>query len=96
MERFYTFVFVAGLGCFAIAFTLSMVFPWMSLGSYHGMDYKTLEDLADLAGDELIEILGTEVVDEETANAIVMEARRRAGWLGDEDEGAEATGAADA
>ena len=47
---------------------------------------KTLDDLADLAGDELIEILGTEVVDEETANAIVMEARRRAGWLGDEQD----------
>jgi N utilization substance protein A len=45
---------------------------------------KGLEDLADLAGDELIEILGAEVVDEDTANAIVMEARRRAGWLGDE------------
>ncbi|MFM8616779.1 MAG: transcription termination factor NusA [Alphaproteobacteria bacterium] len=44
---------------------------------------KTLEDLADLAGDELVEILGTEAVDEDTANAIVMEARRRAGWLGD-------------
>jgi hypothetical protein len=26
------------------------------------------------------------VVDEDTANAIVMEARRRAGWLGDEAE----------
>jgi len=46
---------------------------------------KTLEDLADLAGDELIEILGAEVVDEEAANAIVMEARRRAGWLGEEE-----------
>jgi N utilization substance protein A len=45
---------------------------------------KSLEDLADLAGDELVEILGAEAVDEETANAIVMEARRRAGWLGDE------------
>jgi len=45
---------------------------------------KTLEDLADLAGDELVEILGAEAVDEETANAIVMEARRRAGWLGDD------------
>jgi N utilization substance protein A len=45
---------------------------------------KSLEDLADLAGDELVEILGTEALDEETANAIVMEARRRAGWLGDE------------
>jgi N utilization substance protein A len=45
---------------------------------------KSLEDLADLAGDELVEILGAEALDEETANAIVMEARRRAGWLGDE------------
>jgi N utilization substance protein A len=45
---------------------------------------KSLEDLADLAGDELVEILGAEAVDEETANAIVMEARRRAGWLGEE------------
>lgn len=46
MERFYTFVFVAGIGCFAIAFLLSMVFPWMSLSAYHGMDYRTLEDIA--------------------------------------------------
>jgi len=54
---------------------------------------KTLEDLADLAGDELIEILGAEAVDEETANAIVMAARRQAGWFGDEpDEAAEETG----
>ena len=45
---------------------------------------RSLEDLADLAGDELVEILGAEALDEETANAIVMEARRRAGWLGDE------------
>jgi N utilization substance protein A len=51
---------------------------------------KTLEDLADLAGDELIEILGAEVVDEDTANAIVMEARRRAGWLGDDEAVAKA------
>ena len=53
---------------------------------------KGLEDLADLAGDELIEILGAEVVDEETANAIVMEARRRAGWLGEEEEQAAGDG----
>ncbi len=48
---------------------------------------KSLEDLADLAGDELVEILGAEAVDEETANAIVMEARHRAGWFGDEEAG---------
>jgi N utilization substance protein A len=47
---------------------------------------KTLEDLADLAGDELVEILGTEALDEETANAIIMGARRAAGWFGDEPE----------
>jgi N utilization substance protein A len=45
---------------------------------------KTLEDLADLAGDELVEILGTESVDEETANAVIMAARQAAGWFGDE------------
>ncbi|MFT4538398.1 MAG: cytochrome c oxidase cbb3-type subunit 2 [Planctomycetota bacterium] len=46
MERFHTLVFVAGIGCFAIAFLLSLVFPWMSLENYHGMDYQTLEQLA--------------------------------------------------
>ncbi len=46
MERFYTFVFVAGIGCFAVAALLSMIFPWRSLSGYHGMDYRTLEDLA--------------------------------------------------
>jgi N utilization substance protein A len=46
---------------------------------------KTLEDLADLAGDELVEILGAEALDEETANAVIMAARQSAGWFGDED-----------
>jgi len=45
---------------------------------------KSLEDLADLAGDELVEILGAETVDEETANAVIMAARQAAGWFGDE------------
>jgi len=45
---------------------------------------KTLEDLADLAGDELAEILGAEAVDEDTANAVIMAARQAAGWFGDE------------
>jgi cbb3-type cytochrome c oxidase subunit II len=56
MERFYTFVFVAGIGCFAVAFLLSMVFPWMSLKSYHGMDYSTLEDLARVPSAEFVEL----------------------------------------
>ncbi len=36
---------------------------------------KTLDDLADLAGDELVEILGAEVMNEEAANEIIMAAR---------------------
>jgi len=46
---------------------------------------KTLDDLADLASDELIEILGAESLDEETANAVILAARQSAGWFGDED-----------
>jgi N utilization substance protein A len=58
---------------------------------------KSLEDLADLAGDELVEILGSDAVDEETANAVIMAARQSAGWFGDEDVvGAGAAGEADA
>lgn len=56
MERFYTFVFVAGLGCFAVAFVLSMIFPWMSLESYHGMEYKALEELAARPSAEFVEL----------------------------------------
>jgi N utilization substance protein A len=36
---------------------------------------KTLDDLADLAGDELVEILGAEVMTEDAANEIIMAAR---------------------
>ena len=43
---------------------------------------KTLDDLADLASDELIEIVGADAIDEETANAIIMAAR--AHWFEDE------------
>jgi N utilization substance protein A len=38
-------------------------------------DVKTLDDLADLASDELIEILGAEAMDEATANEVIMAAR---------------------
>ena len=44
---------------------------------------KTLDDLGDLASDELIEILGEEAPSEEEANAIIMAAR--AHWFGDDD-----------
>jgi transcription termination/antitermination protein NusA len=43
---------------------------------------KTLDDVADLASDELIEILGEGAMDEETANAVIMAAR--AHWFGEE------------
>jgi N utilization substance protein A len=36
---------------------------------------KTLDDLADLASDELREIVGESAMDAETANAIIMKAR---------------------
>lgn len=36
---------------------------------------KTLDDLADLAGDELIEIVGEKALDTEKANALIMKAR---------------------
>ena len=56
MERFYTLFFVAGIGCFAVAITLSLVFPWMTLDSYHGMEFQTLEDLAEVPSDEFVEL----------------------------------------
>jgi N utilization substance protein A len=44
---------------------------------------KTLDDLADLAGDELVEILGTDAIEEDAANEIIMAAR--AHWFDEED-----------
>jgi transcription termination/antitermination protein NusA len=43
---------------------------------------KTLDDLADLASDELIEIVGASNMDEATANDVIMAAR--AHWFADE------------
>jgi N utilization substance protein A len=54
---------------------------------------KTLDDLGDLAADELIEILGTEAVDEDTANAIIMAAREH--WFAAEDKAGEEKAADD-
>ena len=53
---------------------------------------KTLDDLADLASDELTEILGAGAMDAETANAVIMAAR--AHWF--EGEADAAGSAADA
>ena len=44
---------------------------------------KSLDDLADLASDELVEILGADVIDEQAANEIIMAAR--AHWFEGED-----------
>ena len=50
---------------------------------------KSLDDLADLAGDELVELLGEGAIDETSANEVIMAAR--AHWFADESgaEGAE-------
>jgi len=56
MERLFTLIFAAGIGCFLIAFVLALVFPWMSLTSYHGMDFKTLEQLAAEPSQEFVEL----------------------------------------
>jgi N utilization substance protein A len=45
-------------------------------------EVKTLDDLADLAADELIEILGADVITEVEANRVIMAAR--AHWFADE------------
>jgi N utilization substance protein A len=43
---------------------------------------KSLDDLADLASDELVEIVGEANMDEATANDVIMAAR--AHWFDDE------------
>lgn len=56
----------------------------------HGV--KTRDDLADLAGDELVEMLGADVITEVDANALIMKAREH--WF--ENDAAEAEVTADA
>lgn len=56
MEKFTTLFFVAGVGCFGIAIVLSLIFPWMTLGSYHGMEFQTLEQLAAEPSQEFVEL----------------------------------------
>ncbi len=48
---------------------------------------KTLDDLGDLASDELIEIVGADAMSEDTANEVIMAAR--AHWFDDEEPAAE-------
>ncbi len=44
---------------------------------------KTLDDLADLAGDELVEMLGENQMSEKEANEVIMKAREH--WFAEED-----------
>jgi len=48
---------------------------------------KTLDDLADLAGDELVELLGDGQITEKAANEVIMKAREH--WFAEEDAAAE-------
>lgn len=56
MEKFYTLFFVAGIGCFVVAIVLSMIFPWMTLASYHDMQFQTLAQLAAVPSAEFREL----------------------------------------
>ncbi len=53
---------------------------------------KTLDDLADLAGDELVELLGENQMSENDANKVIMKAREH--WFAEEDAKAAAEAAA--
>lgn len=48
-------------------------------------EIKTLDDLADLAGDELVESLGAGELTEQQANNVVMAAREQLGWFAEDD-----------
>ena len=48
---------------------------------------KNIDDLADLAADELVEILGEEVISGQEANEIIMNAREH--WFNDEEKSEE-------
>lgn len=56
MERFYTLFFVAGIGCFAVAVLMSLVLPVLTLDSYHDMEFKTIEQLAELPAPEFVQL----------------------------------------
>jgi N utilization substance protein A len=55
---------------------------------------KTLDDLADLAGDELVELLGGDTMNLEAANKVIMAAR--AHWFPEQSESSESSAPASA
>ena len=57
-------------------------------------EIKTLDDLADLAADELVELLGEDSITEKDANTVIMAAR--AHWFAEEDAAKAAAEAAEA
>ncbi len=69
------------------------VFSNQMLVSLGEKGIRTLDELADLAGDELVEILGADGMDEQAANEVIMAAR--AHWFEGEGSGGTA-GAAEA
>lgn len=48
-------------------------------------EIKSLDDLADLAGDELVELLGEGQLTEAEANNVIMAAREQLGWFAEDD-----------
>jgi hypothetical protein len=59
MEKLSTIFFGAGFGFFGVAFVLSFIFPWATLSSYHGMDFRPLERLAERPVPEFFELAET-------------------------------------
>ena len=58
-------------------------------------DIKTLDDLAGLAGDELVEYLGEGELTEKEANNVIMAAREKLGWFAEDDNAQDSDGDAD-
>ncbi|MCP4922533.1 MAG: transcription termination/antitermination protein NusA [bacterium] len=57
---------------------------WKMAATLGENDIKTRDNLADLAGDELVEVLGINVIDVNTANEMIMTAR--AHWFEEKEE----------
>lgn len=68
-------------------------FPLKVLVELGEKGIKTLDDLADLSGDELVDLLGNDVVSEDDANEIIMAAR--AHWFDQEPESETPSGDSD-
>ncbi len=69
---------------------MPVLWAWREFWTEQGI--KTLDDLADLAGDELLEYLPDSGMYEEEANAVIMAAR--AHWFEDEEDEAGESGEA--